>query len=170
SGADAVFRFDMLRDWGTTPLGQQLDTITDSWIGVNPYTFVRLSPSMTPEAFNGRLPEFLERRVPAEERDVAQITMQALPVSKLSTFSLDDTLRSNGAGMTAVAALLGLAAITLGIACVNYANLATAQAAANARQIGLRRTLGARRGQVMLQSWLEAGVLTLAALAVALVA
>ena len=169
SRPDSAFQFDLLRDWESTPLGQQLDGLATSWIGVNPHTFVRLPPSMSLDAFNARLPEFLERRVPASDREAAQISMQAFPVSKLSTFSLDSTLSANGAGMTAVAALLGLAAITLGVACINYANLATAQAAAHARQIGLRRTLGARRSQVMLQNWLEAGVLSLAALVAALV-
>lgn len=47
--------------------------------------------------------------------------------------------------MTAVAALLIL------IACINYVNLATARAAQRAKEVGLRKVIGARRGQLFAQ-------------------
>ncbi len=53
---------------------------------------------------------------------------------------------------------------------MNYANLATAQAARRAREVGLRKALGGNRSQVMLQYLAESALLTLAAVAIALVA
>lgn len=166
--ADSVLPFDMLRDWDTTPLGDQLNQL-DSWIGINPYTVVRLPDSLSLNAFNARLPEFVDRRVPPGDKDAADIRMSAFPVSRLSTYSLDSALFANGvSGVTAVGVLLMLAALTLLVACVNYANLATAQAAGRVKEIGMRKTVGAGRLQVMAQSWLESTLLTVAALALAL--
>jgi putative ABC transport system permease protein len=64
--------------------------------------------------------------------------------------------------------LLVLGGLVLGVACINYANLATARAARRVREIGVRKALGASPGQVAVQSFFEAAMLTLAALLVAL--
>jgi hypothetical protein len=65
--------------------------------------------------------------------------------------------------------LLGLGALVLAVACVNYANLATARAARRTRES--RLTQGARRaarGTVAIQSLVEAGLLTLISVVVAI--
>ena len=60
--------------------------------------------------------------------------------------------------------LLGL--LVLVIACVNYTNLATAQSLGRAREVGLRKTFGATRQQLLVQFIVES--LTTAVLAMAL--
>jgi putative ABC transport system permease protein len=60
-----------------------------------------------------------------------------------------------------------LGCMVLLISCVNYANLATAQASVRAKEIGMRRAMGARRGQIILQFMLEAALLSLTALLLA---
>ncbi len=64
-------------------------------------------------------------------------------------------------------ASLGL--IILIIACVNYMNLATARANARAREIGLRKVVGARRCDIVLQFYGESFLLSFLALLVAAV-
>jgi len=71
-------------------------------------------------------------------------------------------------GLSFASVLLLLGGLVLGVACINYANLATARAARRVREIGVRKALGASPGQVAVQSFFEAGLLTLAALLVAL--
>jgi putative ABC transport system permease protein len=46
----------------------------------------------------------------------------------------------------------------LGVACVNYANLSTAQALVRVRELGLRRVLGASGMQIATQQWIESGM------------
>ena len=55
------------------------------------------------------------------------------------------------------------------IACINYMNLATAQSLSRAREIGMRKVVGARRGQLISQFLHESVLLALIALALALV-
>ncbi len=56
-----------------------------------------------------------------------------------------------------------VAALVLLLACINYANLATALALGRAREVGVRKAVGARRGQLRRQFLAEAGVLAASA-------
>jgi putative ABC transport system permease protein len=170
AGPDAALKFDFLRDWASSPAGVKLDNLA-SWTGIDPFTFVALRPGASVDAFNAKLPAFIERRASAAERQAARIVMHAFPVAELTTFDLDRSLfGASGLNASAIAALLGLGALTLLIACVNYANLATAQATGRSKEVGMRRVLGAGGPQIMAQAWFEAVLLTFIAGAVALVA
>ncbi|HVY88456.1 MAG TPA: ABC transporter permease [Hyphomonadaceae bacterium] len=157
---DAVFRFDMLRNWAGNPRTIALDK-TEAWLALMPYTFVVLPRPMSVETFNTQLSAVLDRHIPDTLKRVARTRMAALPAGKLATYELDSRrFASNGMKTSAVVALLALAALTLLIACVNYANLATTQALGRSKEVGMRRVLGAGALQVMAQAWLEALVLT----------
>ena len=72
---------------------------------------------------------------------------------------------------TTVAALAGVAGLILLIAGINFANLSAARSALRAREVALRKVVGARRRQILAQFLTEAAVLTAVAglLALALV-
>jgi putative ABC transport system permease protein len=168
AGPDAVFQFDFLRNWKSNIQTSDLDNF-ESWMGLLPWTFAVLPKEMTPDALNARLPAFIKRRVPAEQQASATTIMRAFPVSELMTFDLDRNLfSSGGVSSSTVTALLALAALTLVIAGVNYANLATAQATSRAKEIGMQRVLGASAIRVMGQAWLEAILLTALAAVIAI--
>ncbi len=60
----------------------------------------------------------------------------------------------------------GIGILTLILACFNFINLATAQATLRAKEVGVRKTLGSRRGQLIGQFMSETGVIVLIAVAV----
>lgn len=141
----------------------------ENWMATTATTYLLLPAdgSLTLEALRAQLPDFDRRHVPPELTSFAQISHGALPVRELLKRELDVSLFIEDAGMSVPALMLLLGGLVLAVACVNYANLATARAARRAREVGLRRALGARGGQIARQHLFEAAVLAVAALIVA---
>jgi putative ABC transport system permease protein len=57
-----------------------------------------------------------------------------------------------------------IALLVLIIACINYINLATARAADRAKEVGIRKVVGALRNQLFMQFISESAILTFIAL------
>ena len=76
-----------------------------------------------------------------------------------------------GNDRTTIVTFAIVALLILGIACVNFVNLATARASQRAREVALRKVLGATRGQLIVQfigeALLIAGIAMIGALALA---
>ncbi|MBT1712161.1 ABC transporter permease [Fulvivirgaceae bacterium PWU5] len=73
------------------------------------------------------------------------------------------------ASRPALYALLGVAGFLLLLGCVNFINLSTAQAARRTKEIGIRKTIGGQRGQIVRQFLLETLSITTLAMIVSLV-
>lgn len=166
--ADSVLPFDVVMSWQAFP-DHELFESGAAWMDRFVFTFVTLPSSLSREAFDSRLEAFAERRVPSDIRAVATLSYAASPLANLATSSVDGAvLGRSGLDLSLGAVFVALGLMTLLVACVNYANLATAQAAARIKEIGMRKVLGAGRAHVMAQAWLETGVVTLLALGVAM--
>lgn len=84
-----------------------------------------------------------------------------LPITKFH-------LQQGEGDSTLVTIFSSIAIFILLIACMNYMNLATARSARRAREVGLRKVAGAKRGQLVRQFLAETLLLTLLAAALAL--
>jgi putative ABC transport system permease protein len=73
------------------------------------------------------------------------------------------------ASRSALYALLGVAGFLLLLGCVNFVNLSTAQAARRTKEIGIRKTVGGHRGQIVKQFLVETLSITTLAMLVSLV-
>jgi putative ABC transport system permease protein len=150
--------------------GRDTTQLPAYWLGGDNTTYALLPKdgSFTREMLNAQLPGFIERHVPDGQRRRAQIEFEAVPVSALLGMAVRDALFPRERAVSVHMLLLALGAIVLLVACVNFANLATARAAGRARETGVRKAIGARPRQVMGQYLLEAGMLTGSALVIAL--
>ncbi len=143
--------------------------VRNSWTNSMATTYVLLPPSgLSAAELRAGLAAFSARHVPAEER--ATVTFDLLPVRKLLRDAVDTELFSRDIGVSVSSVLLALGALVLAVACVNYANLATARATRRVREVGVRKALGAGPARVALQHLAEAALLTAVAMLVALVA
>src|SRR5882672_6165311 len=146
----------------------------ENWLGgycCTTYVMLKRDGSLTGRDLERRLADFARRRVPPDQLELANVDIGAVPVTGLMVAQLDGQLLGKAGRWVSITTLLfALGALVLFVACVNYANLATARAARRAREIGLRKVVGAHRGQIVGQYLLEAALLTAAALAVAVVA
>ncbi len=126
----------------------------NSWNGItdNIQTFVRLRPGITPQEVENVLPAYV-KKYRAESRNVHVYKLQPLS---------DVHFNPKYAGKISKTILLMLsvtAFLLVFTACLNFINLATAQAINRAREVGVRKSLGSTRRQLFWQFTLETGTL-----------
>jgi putative ABC transport system permease protein len=162
--------FDLMTSLDTFKLGYwgSAESSFRSYWWPRAYTYVMLREGTSAAALDAELPAFIARH-----RDAAEAERYVPALQPLTDIHLRSGLGGEwqpGGNATTVA-IFGLVALfVLVLACVNFMNLATARATERAREVGVRKTLGARRGQLVGQFFSESLLLSGLALAVALVA
>ncbi|MDE1150374.1 MAG: ABC transporter permease [Azospirillaceae bacterium] len=137
-------------------------------------TYVRLAKGVSAAAVAAALPAFVDHHNPpnpdqagAGHQNLLSLRLDPVPGIYLHVKALGDLTAGGDVGTLRV--LGGVAMAILGIAIANYTNMATAQAINRAREVGVRKLLGARRRQLLALFTGEAVALaaigTLAALA-----
>lgn len=141
------------------------------WFRMSLYTYVLLPDADKKAAFEQDLGQFYEKTIVPwmKENKLAaslQYHLQPLPDIHLdNTFSYD----ISPAGNRSYVFIFGFVAFfILLIACINYMNLSTARSAKRAKEVGLRKVIGAHRSQLVKQFIGESVLLTFLAILVAL--
>jgi putative ABC transport system permease protein len=138
------FKFDYLLSW------QYLEVkgrSAGSWNNQNSNTFVELEPNTRIDAFNKKI------------ADVAAKSSTAMSGQKIFLYPLTKVYLENkfvngkpdGGNIDNLRMLGMLAAIILLIACINFMNLSTARSEKRAKEVGVRKVIGAARGSLLLQ-------------------
>jgi putative ABC transport system permease protein len=174
--ASASLRFDMLSSQDLMDVfikigtGRIQDELPENWLSTGVTTYVLLPEvgSLTAEDLAAQLGDFARRHVPEQAQQAATVEFGIVPVSELLGMSTSNAVFLRQSGVTVPGVLLLLGTLVLAVACVNYANLATARATTRTKDVGLRKAIGARGPQIMAQYLLEAGIVTVVALVVAL--
>jgi putative ABC transport system permease protein len=144
------------------------DEFEDSW-GMWDYdvqAFVKLAPGVSPARVARQLPAFMERHKTGPKEFHMDLSLQPLSDIHYNEKYADDFARK--ASLPTLYGLAGIAAFILLIAAINFINLSTAQSVRRAREIGVRKVLGGRRGALIVQFLCETLVLVLAAAVLAL--
>jgi putative ABC transport system permease protein len=136
------------------------------------YTYLLFPKGYNTADFNDKLPQFLDRYVHMQGMPPNIKTSQAtkLTIQKLTDIHLrshlDDEIEPPG-DIKRVYIFSIIAAFILLIACINYMNLSTARSALRAKEIGIRKVVGAERGQIIRQFLSESVFITYLALVLA---
>ncbi|MEM8906867.1 MAG: ABC transporter permease [Bacteroidota bacterium] len=129
-------------------------------------TYVMVPPNKTPTDFADRLTAFIGVKLESWKAASPQLVLQALP--NIYLHSQDISSYASGGDITYVYAFSFLALFILLIACINFMNLATARSSLRAKEVGMRKVVGATRGQLIAQFLGESTFLALIALLLAI--
>ena len=134
-------------EWGSTTSDQQL--------------YLQLSNKTTPSSVEKRLKNIFEtNQGDNAKKNHFTWTYRLQPLNDIHFNSSYGTFDSPVANKPTLLGLTLTAAFLIGIACINFINLTTANAAQRAKEIGVRKTMGSSRGQLMLQFLGETFLLT----------
>lgn len=90
------------------------------------------------------------------------------PLTKMHLYGKFENGRSVGGDIEQIWLFMGLAIGILLIACINFMNMATAKSEKRAKEVGIKKTIGANRGSLISQFLTESVVLTLISLVLAI--
>jgi len=153
-----------------TDIGTWLKT-QQSWATNNIFhTYVKLKPGVDPNVFEKNMIPFWERHEGAELKAAGYSKnhfIQRMTDIYLHS-SLGNEIAPNG-NIRYLYIMGSIAAFILVIACINFMNLSTARSEKRAREVGVRKVIGAERASLIGQFLGESFLLCLIALAIAFV-
>ena len=147
--------------------GDTTDALETSFGWYDFYSYLKLKPGADWKNFEKKLPAFCDRYINSQEwykNNNNKAELYLMPVTDLHLYSnYNQEAEVNGNGQ-AINFLFLIAVFIIGIAWINYINLATARSAERAREVGMRKVLGAARSNLIRQFMMESFLLNLIAL------
>ena len=153
----------------------------DIWISNNFYTYVLLKKGATQSDLESKFPHLVEKYAGPQLLEATGYTYQeildagnqyswsAQPLTDIHLHSnIENEIEPNGNAQYVYIFLVVAFGILI-IACINFMNLATARSTKRAREVGIRKTLGSTKTQLIAQFITEGVLLTFIALAFALI-
>lgn len=122
----------------------------------NTWTYVRLRPGTSPTAIEARLPDFVATRMPIQpalEASIGKVSesLHLLPLTDIHLWPTNGGSMKPGGDRQVIVAIALVGVLIVGIAAINFVTLMTARANRRAVEVGVRKALGARRSDLIVQ-------------------
>lgn len=165
-------KFDMLMSIATYP-----EDRFRGWRGNYLYTYVQVSEGTLRSELEPKLKTFVSNRLESSYGDLTGqgldihevLKMHLFPISDIHLYPSENWEIEAGGSANSVYIFSSIALLILVIACINFMNLSTARASKRAREVSLRKTVGAGKHQLRGQFLQESVILAFASLIIAVV-
>jgi len=151
-------QFDFLAPLMTLKSIRGQEDYLERWGNYSYYTYILLPEGYSPKGLEKKFPAFVEkymgerlRRMRQQDptRQTSRFFLQ--PLKHIHLYSHINFEISPNSDIKQIYLLSALALVLLLIACINYMNLATARSAIRAKEVGMRKVIGAQRRQLIRQ-------------------
>ncbi len=141
-----------------------------AWAGYNfTDSFIKLRPGASATALEKKFPDFLNKYGAQQLKSLGMTKVLHLqPVSSIHTTTDLENEVGKTISPTLLYILAGIAIMIQLIACINFMNLSTARASKRAKEVGVRKVVGAGRGDLVKQFLGESFLLTLIGVSLAI--
>jgi len=158
--ANSQFQFDALQSFNTVLRTRSHDGVS---------TYLELAPHTDIAALEKKFPTYLKKYKIGDQHIRHDLFL--LPLRDVHANAVDigdDDINFQKFDRRYTDIFMGIGLLVLLIACINFMNLATAQSAGRAKEVGIRKTIGARRPQLAVRFLIDSVVLSLISLVLAL--
>ncbi len=158
-------QFDGLFSFSTIYNPRMLENWGGNWL----ITYLELAPNTDIAAMEKKFPDYLKRHMREDNWKFYELFLQPLKeVHANSSNITHDYINYQKFDKRHVYIFSVIGLIVLVIACINFMNLSTARSAGRAKEVGVRKSIGAKRGQVAFQFLVESILIAMMALILAI--
>lgn len=161
---------DFLASNNSDHVRDKIANATNWVVDDNYYTYIKLKPNYNLQHVLSEITAYTNRHAGAQMKaynDYLTTSLQALKDVHLHSQAFQDYLAYKQGDIKYLYLLGTIALFILALGCINYMNLSTAQSVSRAREVGVRRVLGAGKSSIRYHVIIETVVISLFALLVA---
>jgi ABC-type antimicrobial peptide transport system permease subunit len=165
---NTVHHYDFLLSWDDF---LHRNSWAKYWEAQNPQDYVQLRPDADVAAFEKKIRHFLRdyhRGIDVKQLSRLDNELFLQPFEQVYLYSKTENGEISGGRIEYVRILSMVAVFLVLIACINFTNLSTARSLKRAKEVGIRKVVGARRWGLISQFMGEAFLLTCMAVGVSL--
>jgi ABC-type antimicrobial peptide transport system permease subunit len=159
NAVNSSFQYDLFIPLAARQANLKNKSNDESWGNFNYLTFLKLTPAASPQLVAGKLKNIIAKQ---RDKDNLKIGLTAIKDMRFENDLQNSVFQHTEIKVVYIFAVLGI--LLLLIACINYVNLTTARATLRAKEVSVKKIVGAGKKQLFAQFIIESALISVIAL------